>query len=159
MKPQETTLQPIIYIVHPEQQHDLGRDPEFVPACQYKNHEVLEGEIGGYFTEDGKDLRTRFIAQSAVYKHEPTEIGAAPKVVPMLDGRLLDLQGMVVSGYRRRIDPNSTRTTMVVPLYGLPDVPELFRPPKADLDEPPFGLSPVGLVTKMLASPWLLSVS
>jgi hypothetical protein len=100
---------PKVVIVHPEMGHGLRDDPYFVPVERYKNHKVMDGELGGYFTADGKDMRVRFIAQSAVYKQ-----------------------------------PEYIETK--IPLYGMPEVPELFRPV-----EHPLGLCPFALTQPALA--------
>ena len=48
---------------------------------------------------------------------------------------------------RRVVDENGTRTTMVVPLHGLPEAPELFRP----VDRP-LGMCPLQLTQPALAA-------
>lgn len=53
----------------------------------------------------------------------------------------------------------SETITVVVPLRGLPEVPELFRPVEQPLGLCPFPLTTVGLLTKMLANPELLTIS
>lgn len=66
-------MTPGIYIVHPEMMPDLMGIPGFVPVCQYKNQEVLPGELGGFWSSIGTRIDVRIIEQTAIYK-EPERI-------------------------------------------------------------------------------------
>lgn len=104
-------------VIHPEQVIALRDDPHFVSAEQYPADIELVHGELGCLLRADRVPLVRFVVQETVL---PASV--------------------MVSDHR-------PRTTMAVPLKGLPEVPELFRPVEQPLGLCPFPLTPVALAS------------
>ena len=104
-------------VINPEQVIALRDAPNFVSAEQYPKDIALVPGELGCLLNSERMPLARFIVQANVL----------PVGTPFVDHR--------------------PRTTVTVPLKGLPEVPELFRPVEEPLGLCPFPLTPVALAS------------